>query len=96
MRFSGSAPTVSRWPTGDWNDSDAHAVAVTAPRARYMLLLNAWWEPLSFHLPAEIRGESLSALVDTSRDGGATRDLGPVEDVVVAGRSLVLIERSAG
>ena len=81
---------------GDWNDSDAHAVAVTAPRARYMLLLNAWWEPLSFHLPAEIRGESLSALVDTSRDGGATRDLGPVEDVVVAGRSLVLIERSAG
>jgi isoamylase len=78
----------------DWNEPFAHAVGLTAPNGRFTLLLNAWWEPLSFRLPADLRGESLSALVDTARDGASAHDLGPAEDVVVAGRSLVLLERS--
>jgi pullulanase/glycogen debranching enzyme len=100
-RFFAEGEIVWRRPDGepmtpeDWNDSVAHAVAVTGPGARYTLLVNAWWDPLSFHLPAEIRGGPVCALVDTSRDGAAARDLGPVEEVVVAGRSLVLLERPA-
>jgi glycogen operon protein len=77
----------------DWNESFAHAVAVTAPGRRFTLLVNGWWEPLSFRLPTEIRGESLSTLVDTAREGAEARHLGPVDDVVVAGRSLMLLAK---
>lgn len=79
----------------DWNESFAHAVAVTAPGGRFTLLVNAWWEPVSFRLPPEVRGAPLSSLVDTAREGAEARHLGPVDDVVVAGRSLMLLERSA-
>jgi glycogen operon protein len=88
-------PDGEQMTPDDWNDSSAHAVAVTAPGARFTLLINAWWEPLSFRLPAELRGESLSSLVDTARDGADARDLSPGDDVVVAGRSLMLLARSA-
>jgi pullulanase/glycogen debranching enzyme len=79
----------------DWNASFAHAIAVTAPGARFPLLANAWWEPLSLRLPPEIRGASLSSLFDTACDGAELRHLGAVDHVVVAGRSLMLLERSA-
>lgn len=42
----------------DWNKSFAHAVAVTAPGGRFALLVNAWWEPPTFHLPAGIHERS--------------------------------------
>jgi hypothetical protein len=35
-------------------------------------------------------------LIDIAGDGGAARDLGAVEEVVVVGRSLMLLERSPG
>ena len=81
---------------GDWNEPFARAVAVGAPAARFALLVNAWWEPLSFRLPAEFRGGRLSVVLDTSRHGRPARALGAADDVVVAGRSLVLLERQAG
>jgi isoamylase len=87
-------PDGEQMTSGDWNESFAHAVAVTAPGGRFTLLVNAWWEPLSFHLPTEVRGESLFSLVDTAREGAEARELSPVDDVVVAGRSLMLLERS--
>jgi glycogen operon protein len=88
-------PDGEQMSPDDWNEPFAHAVGLTAPGGRFTLLINAWWEPLSFRLPAEIRGESLSSLVDTARDGAEARHLGLVDDVVVAGRSLMLLERSA-
>jgi hypothetical protein len=33
----------------------------------------------------------VSVLVDTSSDGASARGLGPVDDVVLAGRSLLLL-----
>jgi glycogen operon protein len=89
-------PDGEQMTAEDWNESTAHAVALTAPGGRFTLLINAWWEPLSFRLPTEIRGESLSAVVETARDEDEPRDLSQVDDVVVAGRSLMLLERSAG
>jgi glycogen operon protein len=86
-------PDGGEMTPGDWNDPSAHAVAISAPGGRFTLLVNAWWEPLAFRLPAVADGEALSMLVDTAGEGDAVRDLGPVDDVVVAGRSLMLLAR---
>jgi isoamylase len=88
-------PDGEQMTPDDWNEPFAHAVSLTVPGGRFTLLVNAWWESLSFRLPPEIRGEPLSSLVDTARDGTAARDLGPTDDVVVPARSLMLLERSA-
>ncbi|MBV9592492.1 MAG: glycogen debranching protein GlgX, partial [Actinobacteria bacterium] len=77
----------------DWNEPFAHAVAVTAPAAGFALLVNAWWEPLAFRLPSDLRSERLSVLVDTSQDHGPKGELGPIDEVNLPGRSLVLLER---
>ena len=87
-------PDGQQMTPADWNEPFAHAVGVTAPGGRFTLLVNAWWQPLTFRLPTELRGERLSVLVDTSRDHGPTRGLGPVDEVGVAGRSLMLLERN--
>jgi pullulanase/glycogen debranching enzyme len=79
----------------DWSEPFAHAVAIAAPSGRFILLVNAWWEPLTFRLPTGLGGESLSVLIDTACDGAAARELGPVDDIVVAGRSLMLRDRSS-
>jgi isoamylase len=78
----------------DWSKSFAHSVAVTAPGGRFTMLINAWWQPLSFRLPPGLRGQPLSSIVDTAREGAEVRELGPVDEVVVAGRSLMALERS--
>jgi pullulanase/glycogen debranching enzyme len=66
-------PDGQQMTPADWNEPFAHAVGVTAPGGRFTLLVNAWWQPLTFRLPTELRGERLSVLVDTSRDHGPTR-----------------------
>jgi isoamylase len=76
---------------GDWNEPFAHAVAVAPSAGSAALLVNAWWEPLTFHLPARLRGEPLTVLVDTSPDPGPS-SLGPVEELVISGRTLLLLE----
>ena len=78
----------------DWSEPYAHAVAVTAPAGTLTLLVNAWWDPISFRLPTELRGERLAVPVDTSRDGDRFPDLGPADDVEVAARSLMLLRRA--
>jgi isoamylase len=80
----------------DWNEPFAHAVAVTGSDGRLMLLVNAWWEPLTFRLPAALCGERLSVLVDTSRDQGTTYSLTSANEVGLAGRSLMLLRQNAG
>jgi glycogen operon protein len=77
----------------DWNEPFAHAMAVTAPGGTFTFLVNAWWEPLSFRLSTQLRGERLSVLVDTSGTGAAPRHLDAVDEVLLPGRSLMLLER---
>jgi glycogen operon protein len=87
LRPDGEAMTPN-----DWSEPSAHAVALSAPGGRFMLLVNAWWEALSFRLPTELRGERLSILVDTSHEDGSAGELAPVEEIAVPGRSMMLLE----
>jgi isoamylase len=84
------APGDLRWlrpdgqPMGDadWSNPGARAVAVSLPNAA--LLVNAWWEPLTFQLS----GGEWTVRVDTA-DGVAGRSAsGAIE---LAGRALVLL-----
>jgi isoamylase len=98
-RFFGGDELVWLRPDGqpmtpaDWNAPFAHAVAVTSSGGRLMLLVNAWSEPLTFRLPPEWRGERVSARVDTSCEATErARDLDPADEVLVAARSVLLLE----
>jgi hypothetical protein len=60
-----------------------------------VLLVNAWWEPLTFSLPQQLRGISWSAVVDTAHGSGPPAVV-PTDEVVVGGRSLLVLENDAG
>ncbi len=74
----------------DWSASYSHAVAVAA--RGFALLINAWVDPVEFRLPAALRGAPLSVRVDTA-SGAVTGSLFPADQVTVAGRALMLLER---
>ena len=59
-----------------------------------MLLINAWWEPLTFTLPQQLHGLSWSAVVDTA-DGSGPPAVVPTDEVVLGGRSLLMLENQA-
>jgi pullulanase/glycogen debranching enzyme len=71
---------------GDWSDPGARAVAVGG--ANGLLLVNAWWEPLTFRLPG---GGGWAVEVDTADLADGRWASGSIE---VAGRSLVLLSAS--
>jgi glycogen operon protein len=66
----------------DWSNPGARAVAVGG--ADGLLLVNAWWEPLSFRLPDD---RTWAAELDTADPTVARLASGTIE---LAGRSLVL------
>jgi pullulanase/glycogen debranching enzyme len=78
----------------DWSNPDARAVTVAV--ADGALLVNAWWEPLTFRLPREGRW---SVELDTADPGSRPADPGSrrvVDDTVeLAGRSLALVSASS-
>jgi len=67
----------------DWRDVNARAVAVGTRGGR--LLVNAWWNPLTFRLPGDQRW---TVEIDTA-DGTAGRAVSA--GIELAGRSLVLL-----
>ena len=73
----------------DWSEPFARAVAVTSATGPLMLLVNAWWEPLTFQLPERLRGEPTSIVVDTAGDGTAVVGA----EVTVGPRSLLVLSR---
>jgi glycogen operon protein len=83
----------------DWNASFARAVTMAMSGATgddtrvddpFLLMLNAWWEPLDFAIPAPLRGVTWHIEVDTDdpRTGGGTIS-GPA--VTLNGRSMKLL-----
>ena len=66
----------------DWSDAGARAVAVGG--ADGLLLVNAWWEPLSFRLPDD---RTWAVELDTADPTVGRLASGTIE---LAGRSLVL------
>ncbi len=78
----------------DWTASFARALTAASSAGTFLFLVNAWWEPLTFSVPAQLRNSCLSVAVDTSSEG-ARLSIGPVDEIVLRGRSLMLLERPA-
>jgi isoamylase len=82
--------------SGDWGDPQARAITA-ALGDDALLMINGWWEPLDFVLPASAvgTGATWSVVLDTAHD--AEPDPTPAELVTVAritaGRSLALLVR---
>ena len=79
----------------DWSEPFARAVAAAPPTNAFVLLINAWWEPLTFILPEQLHGISWSAVVDTADGSGPPAEV-PTNEVVVGGRSLLMLGNQAG
>jgi glycogen operon protein len=84
----------------DWGAVYARAVTValsgatgddTPPDDPFLILLNAWWEPLDFTIPASLRGMPWIVEVDTRTADGAARTIEPSAPITLIGRSLVLL-----
>jgi isoamylase len=84
----------------DWGAVYARAVMValsgatgdeSRPDDPFLILINAWWEPLDFTIPESLRGLAWRVEVDTSTPGGAGRAADPSAPVTLIGRSLVLL-----
>ena len=84
----------------DWNAPFARAVTMalsgatgdeTRPDDPFLLMLNAWWEPLEFAIPDSLRDLGWQIEVDTFDPGTAGRDVDSSAPVTVNGRSLLLL-----
>jgi pullulanase/glycogen debranching enzyme len=82
----------------DWNATYARAVTVALSGeasdgqpvdSPFLLMINAWREPLEFHLPPDARTASWSVTVDTAQ---AFPSVDPATGVTLAGRSLLLLQ----
>jgi glycogen operon protein len=84
----------------DWNAPFARAVTMalsgaTGDRTRtddpFLLMLNAWWEPLGFTVPESLRGLRWQAEVDTFAVAPGPLAIDASAAVTVNGRSLLLL-----
>ena len=84
----------------DWGAVYARAVTValsgatgdhTRPDDPFLILLNAWWEPLDFAIPESLRGLAWQVEVDTNAPDRAGVAIDPTAAVTLIGRSLVLL-----
>jgi len=97
----------------DWSDSGARAVAVyldgsDAPdRAAdgsllidddFLVLVNAWWEPLSFTVPATRDGQAWQAAIDTYDPAApaATARVHAGDQLTVSPRSIIVLRGPVG
>jgi isoamylase len=72
--------------SADWSNPEARAVAVALPGS--LLLVNAWWEPLTFRLPGDA---GWTVEIDTADTADGRSAAGTIE---LAGRALVLLTRA--
>ena len=84
----------------DWSASFARAVTMalsgatgdhSAPDDPFLIMLNAWWEPLDFAIPGPLRGLHWVMVLDTASPEPGHRSVGADETVTLTGRSLVLL-----
>jgi isoamylase len=76
----------------DWNMPSARAMTIAAPAGEHVLLINGCAEPVTFRLPDVVQNARMAVLLDTS-DGHAPGSA-VQGDVPLAGRSLMMLERS--
>jgi isoamylase len=84
----------------DWGDSNALAITMALsgetgddahPDDPFLLMMNAWWEPLDFSVPEPLRTLGWRIEVDTNEPGAAGRAVDPTSAVALTGRSLMLL-----
>jgi isoamylase len=84
----------------DWGAAYARAVTValsgdtgdhTRPDDPFLMMLNAWWEPLDFTIPEPLRAMSWQVEVDTNTPDVTGRAVDTSAPVTLIGRSLVLL-----
>jgi glycogen operon protein len=84
----------------DWGAVYARSVTVALSGATgddtpsddpFLILLNAWWEPLDFVIPASLRDLAWQLEVDTNTPGTTGRTIDSSAAVTLIGRSLVLL-----
>ena len=88
----------------DWGASYARAVTMALggatgddgrPDDPFLVLLNAWWEPLEFRVPESLRDLDWVIEVDTVDPAASGRAVDPSAAVQLTGRSLVLLRGAA-
>ena len=84
----------------DWGDSSALAITMALngdtgddahPDDPFLVMFNAWWEPLGFSVPASLRELAWQIEVDTADPTAAGRPVDPSAAVPLTGRSLMLL-----
>jgi isoamylase len=84
----------------DWGAAYARAVTValsgatgdhTRPDDPFLILLNAWWEPLDFAIPESLRGLPWRVEIDTNDADVMGRAIDPSAPITLIGRSFVLL-----
>jgi len=84
----------------DWGDSSALAITMALsgdtgddahPDDPFLVMFNAWWEPLDFSVPASLRDLAWQIEVDTADPTAAGRPVDPSAAVPLTGRSLMLL-----
>jgi glycogen operon protein len=90
----------------DWSASFARAVTMALSGAtgddggplddRFLIMFNAWWEPLHFTVPAGLRDLHWVVEVDSAEPGSAGESFDPAAGVTLAGRSLRALRSPRG
>ena len=85
----------------DWGAAYARAVAMALSGAtgdddgplddRFLIMFNAWWEPLDFTLPEGLRDSAWVVEVDTASPALTGRTVDPAASVSLASRSLLAL-----
>jgi glycogen operon protein len=84
----------------DWSASYARAVTMAlsgdtgsggSPDDPFLLMLNAWWEPLDFRVPDSLLDLDWCIEVDTAEPGTSGTDVGSSGAVTLTGRSVQLL-----
>ena len=84
----------------DWGVSYARAVTMalsgatgddSRPDDPFLVLLNAWWEPLDFSVPESLRSVGWLIELDTAEPAAPARPIDPAVAIPLGGRSLMLL-----
>jgi isoamylase len=99
-------PSGAEMTAADWSDSSAHTVGLFIDGSSdpdsgldgtpmidddFLILVNAWWEPLNFIVPADLRGRHWEVVCDTF-DPGRKDTVG--QELAVGPRSTVVLQAS--
>jgi len=85
----------------DWSAPFARAITMAMSGATgdytraddpFLLMLNAWWQPLEFAIPESLRELSWEIEIDTSEPHTAGHTIGPPAVVTLDGRALMLLK----